>query len=425
MLSIRLTPFLIFILILFVLIISVIFSGDFSEGLITITPIPTINGQFQITPGAVFYDSVTGLPINTDNSVTTIIENGDLINVDDGSQIDLTKYSITKIDTNIEKKATTFILTGNTTGDSIKAVYASQKNVTTPPVTSRPVTSPPVTTPLVTTPPVTSRPVTTPPVTTPPVTTPPVTSRPVTNTPIPLSDIPSYVFTGVTNPPPIFIPTDIIQPQTQPGVYYLYNYFTSSQPASNATVTTPTSNTTVTTPASNTTVTTSPTSNESSNGGLNDFVNTVGKDANAVVNTVGKNANDVVNTVGKDANDVVNTVGKDANAILNTVGKDANAVVNTVGKDLNAVGNGIGKGINSLGSGYQQGRTGVQQGGSQQGGSQQGGSHQGSNSSKGALSYPYGNETGAQNPFTYNGALSDKPSSDFIPVTADFSKFSK
>ena len=374
MLSIRLTPFLIFILILFVLIISVIFSGDFSEGLITITPIPTINGQFQITPGAVFYDSVTGLPINTDNSVTTIIENGDLINVDDGSQIDLTKYSITKIDTNIEKKATTFILTGNTTGDSIKAVYASQKNVTTPPVTS----------------------------------------RPVTNTPIPLSDIPSYVFTGVTNPPPIFIPTDIIQPQTQPGVYYLYNYFTSSQPASNATVTTPTSNTTVTTPASNTTVTTSPTSNESSNGGLNDFVNTVGKDANAVVNTVGKNANDVVNTVGKDAN-----------AILNTVGKDANAVVNTVGKDLNAVGNGIGKGINSLGSGYQQGRTGVQQGGSQQGGSQQGGSHQGSNSSKGALSYPYGNETGAQNPFTYNGALSDKPSSDFIPVTADFSKFSK
>jgi hypothetical protein len=394
MLSIRLTPFLIFILILFVLIISVIFSGDFSEGLITITQIPTINGQFQLTPGDVFYDSVTGLPINTDNSVTTIIENGDLINVDDGSQIDLTKYSITKIDTNIEKKATTFILTGNTTGDSIKAVYASQKNVTTPPVTSLPVTSPPVTTP---------------PVTTPPVTTPPVTSRPVTNTPIPLSDIPSYVFTGVTNPPPIFIPTDIIQPQTQPGVYYLYNYFTSSQPASNATVTTPTSNTTVTTPASNTTVTKSPTSNESSNGGLNDFVNTVGKDAN-----------DVVNTVGKDANAILNTVGKDANAILNTVGKDANAVVNTVGKDLNAVGNGIGKGINSLGSGYQQGRTGVQQGGSQQGGS-----HQGSNSSKGALSYPYGNETGAQNPFTYNGALSDKPSSDFIPVTADFSKFSK
>jgi len=168
--------------------------------------------------------------------------------------------------------------------------------------------------------------------------------------------------------------------------------------------------------------------NSDNDSGLSKFANAVGSDANAILNTA-----------GKDANAILNTAGKDTNAILNTAGNDANAILNTAGKDLNA----IGKGIGSLGSGYPQGRTGVpqnynqvgykqagsQQAGSQQAGSQQSGSQQtgptASVSSKGALSSPYGNVTGAQNPFTYNGALSEKPSSDFIPITADFSKFSK
>ena len=32
---------------------------------------------------------------------------------------------------------------------------------------------------------------------------------------------------------------------------------------------------------------------------------------------------------------------------------------------------------------------------------------------------------GPQNPYTYNGTLSDKPSSNYIPITADFSKFGR
>jgi hypothetical protein len=32
---------------------------------------------------------------------------------------------------------------------------------------------------------------------------------------------------------------------------------------------------------------------------------------------------------------------------------------------------------------------------------------------------------GPMNPYTYNGALSQKPSSNFIPLTADFSKFGR
>jgi len=32
---------------------------------------------------------------------------------------------------------------------------------------------------------------------------------------------------------------------------------------------------------------------------------------------------------------------------------------------------------------------------------------------------------GPMNPYTYNGALSQKPSSNFMPLTADFSKFGR
>ena len=47
----------------------------------------------------------------------------------------------------------------------------------------------------------------------------------------------------------------------------------------------------------------------------------------------------------------------------------------------------------------------------------------------GAVSGPVGyyaqGVSGPQNPFTYNGALTEKPSSNFIPLTADFSKFGR
>ena len=36
-----------------------------------------------------------------------------------------------------------------------------------------------------------------------------------------------------------------------------------------------------------------------------------------------------------------------------------------------------------------------------------------------------GQPVGPMNPYTYNGALSQKPSSNFIPLTADFSKFGR
>jgi hypothetical protein len=33
--------------------------------------------------------------------------------------------------------------------------------------------------------------------------------------------------------------------------------------------------------------------------------------------------------------------------------------------------------------------------------------------------------TGVLNPFTYNGKLVEKPTSDFMPLTTDFSKFGR
>ena len=41
---------------------------------------------------------------------------------------------------------------------------------------------------------------------------------------------------------------------------------------------------------------------------------------------------------------------------------------------------------------------------------------------------PYGQQgtlTGPMDPYTYNGKLKQRPSNDFLPRTADFSKFAK
>jgi hypothetical protein len=70
--------------------------------------------------------------------------------------------------------------------------------------------------------------------------------------------------------------------------------------------------------------------------------------------------------------------------------------------------------------GAQNGSQGGRQGGAQNGsqGGRQGGSQGGAQGGVAQLSGP-------QNPYTYNGTLSEKPGSNFIPVTADFSKFGR
>ena len=79
---------------------------------------------------------------------------------------------------------------------------------------------------------------------------------------------------------------------------------------------------------------------------------------------------------------------------------------------------GVTQGGAQLGSqgGAQGGSQGGAQGGAQ--GGSQGGVQIGAQGTLAQLSGP-------QNPYTYNGALSEKPSADFIPITADFSKFGR
>ena len=142
---------------------------------------------------------------------------------------------------------------------------------------------------------------------------------------------------------------------------------------------------------------------------------TIGGDIQSVLGTIGSDIQNVAGAIGKDAQNVAGAVGGDIQGVAGAVGRDFQSTVNTAGGNLqNSVGNGT-YGDSSVNPYNQGGQNtsrfnGVTTGQSlyQNAGQQAG--------------LPVGNP---QNPYTYNGMLSQKPSSKFIPITADFSKFSK
>jgi hypothetical protein len=136
---------------------------------------------------------------------------------------------------------------------------------------------------------------------------------------------------------------------------------------------------------------------------------TVGETADLARDVVGGTtglARDVVGgTVGLAAGAVGGTVGLAREAVGGTVGLAKEVVGGTVGLAKDVVGGTVGLAKGALSSGSRSGSYGS-------------GSNSGSNSRPSS-------SAGPTDPYTYNGALKLKPTSTFMPVTADFSAFSR
>jgi len=141
----------------------------------------------------------------------------------------------------------------------------------------------------------------------------------------------------------------------------------------------------------------------------------VGRDVAKGTLNVGRELTSGTLNVGREV--LGGTVGLGREVIGETVGLGKEIVGGTVGavKD-------VGKNVAGLFKGEPE-KIGAQSGG-QQGVSGTGVGGAGGAGGTSAGYYAAGAQ-GPQNPWTYNGTLSEKPSSDFIPILTDFSKFSR
>lgn len=153
----------------------------------------------------------------------------------------------------------------------------------------------------------------------------------------------------------------------------------------------------------------------------------VGATGNAISNTVGATGNVLSNTIGTTGNVLNKTVDTAGNVVTGVVGKTLDTAENVVGKTFDTAGNILGTAGRALGLdrvGY----------------SQSYGGPVNTSSSANAQGYPSGmqgtgynrNQTGVSSlpngnpndPYSYNGKLQSK-GANFIPVTADFSRFGR
>jgi len=161
---------------------------------------------------------------------------------------------------------------------------------------------------------------------------------------------------------------------------------------------------------------------------------TVGKDVQNAAGTVGRDVQNVASTVGKDLQNVASTVGSDIQSVAGTVGSDIQSVASTLGKDAQSVAGTVGSGISSAfnmnstkinGSTYYDDSV--------------------KNNNRGTAGYYNGDNTVSNmgymkgtNQFStalptdvanfnnnYNATPSNIKTSNFVPVTADFSKFGR
>jgi len=173
---------------------------------------------------------------------------------------------------------------------------------------------------------------------------------------------------------------------------------------------------TSTTTSTSTSKTTSSPSSTSSTSSTSNSTNNNNRSIHDGQNSVGGVINNTVNTVGD--------LGKTALVGAGMLGETA--LVGT-----GALAYSAGKGVTDLlhGNRYNNGYYNNYNYNQQNGGYRQNGGY-GQNTQmaigQGAGIGGYGtNQSGPMNPYTYNGALSQKPSSNFIPLTSDFSKFGR
>jgi len=161
--------------------------------------------------------------------------------------------------------------------------------------------------------------------------------------------------------------------------------------------------------------------NTVSNGNPSTVLNELGKDTRAVVNEVGKDARAVVNEVGKDARAVVNGAGD----TIEDIGSGAQKLVSTVGGDIQSVAGAVGNGLNSA---LRINPTNLQ--GQYVSDNNRGlaGNYRGDNTVSNT-GYMNGNNPNSGNNGIanydnhYNAKLAQ--TSNFMPMTADFSKFGR
>jgi hypothetical protein len=146
---------------------------------------------------------------------------------------------------------------------------------------------------------------------------------------------------------------------------------------------------------------------------------TVGLAKDAVGGTVGLAKEAVGGTVGLAKEAVGGTVGLAKEAVggavglLKSTGEGAAGLLRDTGEGTTGLIRDTGRGISNMGGG-----------GAGRGPEQGGSTYSGASGSGSSTGY-YAQGVGPQNPFTYNGALTEKPTSNFIPLTADFSKFGR
>jgi hypothetical protein len=162
---------------------------------------------------------------------------------------------------------------------------------------------------------------------------------------------------------------------------------------------------------------------------LTGVVNTTGNVADNTVDTAGNIINNTVTTAGNvagntfdAAGNVISGVGKAAGGTLdaagNIVGGTVDAVGNVIGGVFGAAGNVIGGAVDAVGN------AGGSTGGSLNGSPQmaQNGSPQMAQNGSPQMAQ---NGSPQNDPYSYSGQLSNRPPTNFVPRTADFSTFGK
>ena len=145
-----------------------------------------------------------------------------------------------------------------------------------------------------------------------------------------------------------------------------------------------------------------------------------------------KTTTDLLKSFGSGAKDVgLGTVGLAKDAAKGTVGLAKETVGGTIGLAKDAVGGTIGLAKDTAGGAIGLTKDTIQGTVNMARGSGNGGSSQswpGRNQMSGGGDYSYesnSKQAGPMDPYTYNGALKQKATSNFMPVTADFSAFSR
>jgi hypothetical protein len=171
-------------------------------------------------------------------------------------------------------------------------------------------------------------------------------------------------------------------------------------------------------------------------------VNAVGNVAGGAVNAVGNVAGGAVNAVGNVAGGAVNAAGNVLNTTVDTAGNVVNKTIDTAGNVVNktvgaatdvatgalgAVGNVASSALGVFGNVLGGAGNMLPSGSGSQGGSAGGMRSQQYQPMSAGMSqqYPVSGSTSTTDPYSYQGALPIKKPTDFMPITADFSSFSR